>query len=103
MASSDATNHPLSTIRGDKVPEISRYYGITIRMRYNDHPPPHFHAHYSGQGITVEIETGRIEGVMSRNALQLIWSWLDLHRVELLENWELARRQEPLRPIEPLD
>jgi hypothetical protein len=60
------------------VPEISRYYGITIRMRYNDHPPPHFHAHYSGQGITVEIETGRIEGVMSRNALQLIWSWLDL-------------------------
>jgi hypothetical protein len=54
------------------MPEISRFYGISIRMRYNDHPPPHFHARYGGQDATVEIETSRVQGTMSRNALQLI-------------------------------
>ena len=29
------------------MPEISRFYGIVIRMYYNDHPPPHFHAQYA--------------------------------------------------------
>lgn len=54
------------------MPEISRFYGIIIRMRYNDHPPLHFHARYGGQEVTVEIVTGRVQGAMSRNALQLI-------------------------------
>lgn len=85
------------------MPEISRFHGIIIRMRYNDHPPPHFHAWFAGQEVTVEIETGRVHGIMSRSALQMIWAWLDLHRSELLANWDLARRQEYLARIEPLD
>ena len=85
------------------MPEISRFYGIIIRMRYNDHPPPHFHARYGGQDVTVEIMTGRVSGTMSRPALNLIWAWLDLHRDELLANWELARAQEALQSVPPLD
>lgn len=85
------------------MPEISRFYGIIIRMRYNDHPPPHFHARFGDQEATIEIASGRVRGVMSRPALNLIWSWLDEHREELSENWELARAQKPLRRIEPLE
>lgn len=85
------------------MPEISRFHGIIIRMRYNDHPPAHFHAWYAGQEVTVEIETGLVNGTMPRSALLLIWAWLDLHRIELLMNWEKARQQENLARIEPLD
>jgi len=85
------------------MPEISRFYGIIIRMRYNDHPPAHFHARYGDQEITVEIMSGRVHGIMSRSALNLIWTWLDLHRDELEANWARARAQEPLQFIAPLD
>jgi hypothetical protein len=72
-------------------------------MRYNDHPPPHFHARYGGQEVTIELETGRVQGTMSRNALQLIWAWMDLQRDELDKDWGLARQQLPLNEIPPLD
>ncbi|MBE2240805.1 MAG: DUF4160 domain-containing protein [Caldilineaceae bacterium] len=85
------------------MPEISRFYGIIIRMRYNDHPPPHFHACYGDQEVTVEIASGRVSGTMSRPALNLIWAWLDEHRDELMAEWERARAQEPLQRITPLD
>lgn len=85
------------------MPEISRFHGIVIRMRYNDHPPPHFHARYQDQEVTVEILSGRINGGMSRSALNLIWTWLDEHRDELDANWQRARAQEPLQFIAPLD
>jgi hypothetical protein len=35
--------------------------------------------------------------------MNLIWAWLDLHRDELMINWEKARRQEPLDSVAPLD
>jgi hypothetical protein len=56
------------------MPEISQFYGISVRMRYNDHPPPHFHARYGGQDVTIEIEIGRVQGSMSRHALLLLWT-----------------------------
>jgi len=31
------------------MPEISRFYGIVIKMFYNDHAPPHFHAEHGGR------------------------------------------------------
>ncbi len=46
------------------MPEISRFYGIIIRMRYNDHPPPHFHARFGDQEATIEIASGRVRGVI---------------------------------------
>ena len=85
------------------MPELSRFYGIIIRMRYNDHPPPHFHARYGDQEVTIEIMSGRVHGAMSRPALNLIWAWLDLHRDELDANWAHARSQKPLQSIAPLD
>ncbi|HFQ94190.1 MAG TPA: DUF4160 domain-containing protein [Anaerolineae bacterium] len=84
------------------MPTISRFYGIVVFMNYRDHSPPHFHARYQDQEVTIEIKTGMVTGKMSRRALNMLFDWLDAHRDELMENWELARRGEPLQKIPPL-
>ena len=71
-------------------------------MNYNDHPPSHFHARYQEQEVLVEIETGIVQGKMSRQALRLIFEWSEKYQSELLKNWELARERKPLEPIPPL-
>ncbi|WP_339785420.1 DUF4160 domain-containing protein [uncultured Imperialibacter sp.] len=71
-------------------------------MFFNDHNPPHFHVEYQDFEATIDIESGVVKGEMPRRALKLIYEWLDLHKSELIENWELAQNQEPLKKIEPL-
>ena len=39
------------------MPELCRFYGIVIRIHIPDHPPPHFHALYSGQEALFDIDT----------------------------------------------
>jgi hypothetical protein len=86
------------------VPEISRFFGIIIRMCFRDHVPPHFHVEYDDQQASVIIESLSIlEGSVSRRTLRLVVEWGELHRGELLANWERARHREPLRLIEPLE
>jgi hypothetical protein len=85
------------------MPEISRFLGIIIAMFYRDHAPPHFHAIYGEYEITVEIESGVINGRFPKRALRLVFEWLELHREELLENWRLAEDRRPLNKIEPLE
>jgi hypothetical protein len=54
------------------MPEISRFYGIIIRMYPGDHPPPHFHAVYAEHEAFIEIATGKvIYGYVPSTALQL--------------------------------
>lgn len=84
------------------MPTISLFYGIRISMNYNEHQPPHFHVEYQDDEASINILTGEITGRMPRRALNLIWSWLDEHQAELLENWERARQRQALNPIEPL-
>ena len=86
------------------MPEISRFYGIIIAMFYNDHSPPHFHVRYGDQKGLIDVETlGLFEGLLSARALGLVLEWVALHREELVENWERARNQEPLKRIPPLE
>ena len=86
------------------MPEISRFLGIVIAMYYNDHAPPHFHAHYGDSEIRVEINTGEVmSGVFPTRARKLVLEWLDMHRDELLEDWKLAELRKPLNKIEPLE
>lgn len=84
------------------MPTISRFYGIVVFMNYNDHAPPHFHARYQDQEVSVEIDSGMVQGKMSRRALQMLFEWADQHRNELLRNWERAVARDPLEPIDPL-
>ncbi|HXR06890.1 MAG TPA: DUF4160 domain-containing protein [Candidatus Acidoferrum sp.] len=86
------------------MPELSRFYGIIVRMFYGDHPPPHFHAIYQGGQISVNINTLEvIEGRMSRRAQALVLEWAELHRGELQEAWDLASRNLEPSKIQPLE
>ena len=85
------------------MPEISRFYGIVVFMLYRDHDPPHFHARYAGDEVSVEIDSGEVTGSMSRRALRMIEEWRATHRDELMANWKAARESRALKRIEPLD
>lgn len=86
------------------MPYISIFFGIIIRMFYNEHDPPHFHAYYQGLDGIFDLEGNLIKGNMekSKTALKLIKEWALLHKEELEENWERIKKGEPLRKIEPL-
>lgn len=64
---------------------------------------PHFHAEYGEYKITVEINTGVIQGRFPRRALKALLEWYELHRDDLLEDWELAEQHQPLNRIPPLE
>jgi hypothetical protein len=86
------------------VPEVSRFFGIIISLNYNDHPPPHFHVRYAEQKATLAIESLTVlEGRLSPRVLGLVVEWASAHRQELMEDWALARAQQPLKRIAPLE
>ena len=72
-------------------------------MNFDDHVPPHFHAWYGDYKATVSIRDGVVTGKMPGRALRMILEWLDIHRDELLENWEKAQVGSPLDKIDPLN
>ena len=85
------------------MPTISRFYGILVRMFYDDKHSPHFHVVYAEYRALVSIEDGSIlAGDLPSRAYQLVLEWLALHRAELKTNWESARKKRPLQEIEPL-
>ena len=85
------------------MPEISRFLGIVIAMYYRDHAPPHFHALSGDHEVTIEIESGAVNGDFPKRALAHVQEWRDLHREELANTWTLARASKPLPKIEPLE
>ena len=85
------------------MPEISLFYGIRVTMYYSDHNPPHFHAEYGNYKALIDIQEGIvISGALPGRQLKLILAWCELHRDELMQNWELARDAKPLNRINPL-
>lgn len=85
------------------MPEISLFRGIRITMYYNDHNPPHFHAEYAGHKCLVDVIYGCVfRGSLPARQLKLVLAWNELHRDELMQNWELARNEKPLNQVAPL-
>ena len=86
------------------MPEISRFFGIVVRMYYADHPPAHFHVQYGRQKALIAIDTlAVLEGQLPARVLGLVTEWAALHREELRENWNLANDHAPLKAIQPLE
>jgi hypothetical protein len=85
------------------MPELSRFLGIVIRMYFREHAPAHFHAEYGEYEITVEIETGVVQGKFPRRALSAVMEWYVLHMDELRRNWHAVMNKESLTKIEPLE
>jgi hypothetical protein len=88
------------------VPEISRFFGIVIRMFAEAgarHHRPHFHAYYQGQiGIFGIDEIERIGGSLPVPQERLVFAWGEIHREELLRCWEALQSGAPPFKIEPL-
>ncbi|MEO6131328.1 MAG: DUF4160 domain-containing protein [Saprospiraceae bacterium] len=86
------------------MPEISRFYGILIKMYFIDHNPPHFHAEYGEFRAEYNIKSLEvIDGKLPGRAHTLVLEWASVHRDELLNNWERAQLAESLKKIRPLD
>ncbi|MFH1977356.1 MAG: DUF4160 domain-containing protein [Pseudomonadota bacterium] len=87
------------------MPTISMFFGIIIRMYLGkkEHNPPHFHAYYQNYKAIFDINLCEIlEGEMPKKQRKLVEAWAELHKEELLANWELAINSEPPFKIEPL-
>ncbi|MCE5230377.1 DUF4160 domain-containing protein [bacterium] len=85
------------------MPELARFLGIVIGIFPRDHLPAHFHAVYGEYQITVEIESGVVHGDFPKRAMRLVLEWLDLHKDELIENWDLIQSGRPAKRIAPLE
>lgn len=86
------------------MPTICIFFGIIIRMYYDDHNPPHFHVQYNDYDAIIEIESLSIlKGNLPPRALGMVLEWAYEHKKNLLENWEMGKQHKPLKKIEPLE
>ena len=87
------------------MPTISMFFGIIIRMYCSpkEHNPPHFHAYYQNFKAIIDILTCEmIEGNLPNKQQKLVLAWAELHKDELLADWELASNGELPFNIDPL-
>ena len=86
------------------MPEISRFFGIIIRMFFDDHNPPHFHVEYSGRKAVFDLGGNILQGdLRSKVAVKLVRDWVDIHFSELQSDWKMAKQGKPLKKISPLE
>lgn len=85
------------------MPEISRFYGIVVKMYHREHNPPHVHAFHGGQEAVLDINTLTFRSTtLSRRDQRLLLRWASEHQPELQEDWRRAQAELTLTPIEPL-
>lgn len=86
------------------MPIISRFFGIIIRMFFNEHAPPHFHAEYGEYRAVIDIRSLTVtEGKLPRRATELVLDWAELHQDQLLHDWELCQQHQQPVEIPPLE
>ena len=86
------------------MPEISRFFGIIIKLYFGDHSPPHFHVEYGEYNAIVSIHTlTMIYGKLPPRVLGMVLEWAVMHQSELQELWERAVHEQPLYKIAPLE
>ncbi len=85
------------------MPEICRFYGILIKMYFDDHAPPHFHAEYAEFEARFDIRTlAHFSGRLPPRAMGLVAEWASLHQTELMKLWKSAKASKPLHRLDPL-
>ena len=88
------------------MPELSRFYGIIIRMYWEANGPhhrSHFHAYYQDEVAVFSIDPVElIAGSLPRRQQRLVEAWAELHQQELLIDWELLQSGQRPQPIDPL-
>jgi len=86
------------------MPIIASFFGIYVRMYFDDHAPPHFHVEYQGHEAYVAIADGAIlQGQLPRRAHAIVRQWCADHRAELEQNWANGQALLPLNRIAGAD
>ncbi len=86
------------------MPELCRFYGIVIRMYFDDHGPPHFHASYGGDEAVIGIDgLTSLHGRLPPRAQGLVIEWASHRQEELRRAWALAKHLELPDRIAPLE
>lgn len=86
------------------MPTISEFFGIIIRMYYDEHNPPHFHAYYAEHEAMISIESLTVlKGSLPKRAKALVVEWAFNHREALIDAWRLASEHQTLNRIDPLE
>ena len=85
---------------------IAMFYGIIVSMYFMDnkkHHVPHIHVKHQEEEVVLSIPDGRLlEGHLKANKMKLVQAWIEIHKEELMADWELAIRGENIFKIEPL-
>ena len=85
---------------------IAMFYGIIVSMYFFDqrqHHMPHIHVKYQDEEAVIAIPEGEVlEGTLKANKLRLVQAWIEIHREELMADWELASQGESIFKIDPL-
>ena len=88
------------------MPELSRFFGIIIRMYMeagSSHNVPHFHAYYQDDVAVFSITPVElIAGSFPRRQIRFVEAWAEIHQTELLSDWNRLQSGAPPIPIEPL-
>ncbi|MCL1845833.1 MAG: DUF4160 domain-containing protein [Defluviitaleaceae bacterium] len=85
------------------MPTVSLFHGIKIYMYFDDHNPPHFHAEYAGNRAVISIlDATVIKSALPKRQLKLVLAWTELHKDELMQNWELVKESNKPLEIRPL-
>ncbi len=71
-------------------------------MHWREHPPPHVHAIHGDDEAIITLDGVLLEGSLPRRQLVQVREWIDLHRDELIENWDRVTTKRVLLPVEPL-
>ena len=85
------------------MPTIGFFRGLKIFVNWREHVPPHVHVEYGEHEATILINEIELdEGFLPKKQLRLVLAWCELHKDELLENWNLASKRKNTFMIEPL-
>lgn len=67
------------------------------------HHVPNIHVKYQDQEAVISISEGELlEGEIKANKMRLVLAWIEIHRDELMADWELASSGENVFKIDPL-
>lgn len=87
------------------MPTISMFFGLIIRMYYapKEHGPAHIHVYYQGRVVVIHISDCKItKGNLPKKQQRLISAWIEIHRDELLADWQLCQNGKKPFKIQPL-
>lgn len=85
------------------MPIVSEFYGIKIYMYWDEHTPPHFHAEYGERKALVAVQDAVvIKGALPSKQLKLVLAWCEIHKDELMSNWNSAKNHGKIHKIKPL-